>query len=82
MHRTGAFRRHHRDRVKNNYLDKLRSSYSYSGNETTEEWIFLRSQMFNTRTSCSCYMCGNPRKHFNEKTYPELERSWLHDYES
>ncbi len=23
------------------------------------------------RTPCSCYMCGNPRKHFKEKTIQE-----------
>lgn len=25
----------------------------------------------NTPTPCSCYMCGNPRKYFNEKTVQE-----------
>lgn len=24
-----------------------------------------------TFTRCSCYMCGNPRRHFNEKTWQE-----------
>ena len=24
-----------------------------------------------TTTQCSCYMCGNPRKHFGEKTIQE-----------
>lgn len=27
----------------------------------------------NTRTLCSCYMCGNPRKHWKEKTLQELK---------
>lgn len=29
-------------------------------------------RMASTRTCCSCYMCGNPRRHFGEKTIQEL----------
>jgi hypothetical protein len=27
--------------------------------------------MTETRKPCSCHMCGNPRKHFKEKTMQE-----------
>jgi len=26
---------------------------------------------YNNRKACSCFMCGNPRKHFNEPTIQE-----------
>lgn len=31
---------------------------------------------------CSCYLCGNPRKHFNEKTLKEKseDKSWDNDF--
>ena len=33
--------------------------------------------------SCSCMMCGNPRKHFNEKTLSEKseDETWNNDFE-
>jgi len=27
-----------------------------------------------TRTLCSCYMCGNPRKYYKEKSYQEKKQ--------
>lgn len=28
----------------------------------------------NTPTPCSCWMCGNPRKYFKQKTYQEQKQ--------
>jgi hypothetical protein len=36
------------------------------------EWLKrMRYQMKSTGTLCSCYMCGNPRKWFGQKTFQE-----------
>lgn len=37
-------------------------------------------QLAHTPQNCSCYMCGNPRKYFNEKTMQE-KRADLYEYE-
>lgn len=31
----------------------------------------LPTRLANHLASCSCFMCGNPRKHFKEKTLQE-----------
>lgn len=62
-----ALRRHHTTRLKNsrrNYwsvvLDLL--------NPKSEKYI---AQVISTPKPCSCYMCGNARKFFNERTLQE-----------
>jgi len=75
MKRTSAYRRSQSARVRNNFRKSLLNKFYWFNNREKElEWIELRTQSFNTRKPCSCYMCGNPRKHFNEKTWPELEK--------
>jgi len=69
-----GIRRHHRER-----LAKKRSKYwVYPAND--EAWMFQRGvyglkqkqgSLIDTPTPCSCYMCGNPRKHHNEVTLQE-----------
>ena len=55
MMRSRSNRRHETERVKAN-----RAGYRCFGVSVSE-----------TPKLCSCYMCGNPRKWFNEKTIQE-----------
>lgn len=54
-------RRHHRERLK-----KARSGHwgGIAGNGKAD-------QVVDTPTPCSCWMCGNPRRYFGEKTIQE-----------
>lgn len=61
-----AIRRHHRERL------KRRVSDYYSGVHKYDERRI--GQMSRARTPCSCWMCGNPRKYFGERTW--RERKW------
>ncbi len=63
-----ALRRHHRARLKN----KRRN---YNSNLTCEGLNLGRAiRLVNTATPCSCWMCGNPRKHLgNRKSAKTLQ---------
>lgn len=54
-------RRHHRERLK-----KARASH-WGGIANTATPLLV----IDTPTPCSCWMCGNPRRHFGEKTIQE-----------
>lgn len=56
-------RRHHTTRLK-----KKRRKYWRRDMLNDKE---LLSKVVKTPCTCSCPMCGNPRKHFNEKTIQE-----------
>ena len=66
-----AIRRAHRER-----LLKKRLKYWGSMHKTPTQLGIL----VNTPTPCSCRICGNPRKFFNEKTMQE-RRAEQSDYE-
>jgi hypothetical protein len=58
-----ALRRHHFNRMKRKYLKQ-------------KFWFFSPDDRIigitaRTPAQCSCYMCGNPRKHYKEKTIQE-----------
>ena len=62
-----AIRRHHRYRLQWNrrrYWDK-------DGLDGNPRWLGM---VVDTPTPCSCWMCGNPRKYFTEKTMQELRQ--------
>ncbi len=61
MHR--ALRRHHYRRLKR----KRRDYYDSYGRHRDD----IQGMLANTASLCSCWMCGNPRKHFGEKTRQE-----------
>jgi len=79
-----AIRRHHATRLK-----RKRSTYStvkdfYTCLETDkEDYEKRRAKAVDTPTPCSCFMCGNPRRHFEEKTIQEkkFDLENLIDYE-
>ncbi len=56
-----AERRHHVDRLK-------RKRKYHFGRELSGKEL---SQVVDTPKPCSCYLCGNPRKYFEEKTVQE-----------
>ncbi len=56
-------RRHHIERLK-----KKREKYLCIGGKTDKRKIGM---IVDTPCICSCTMCGNPRKHFGEKTIQE-----------
>ena len=64
--RTRAFRRHHLQRVKHR-VASLPQVVCY-GEHLTPTVI---GKYARTRVPCSCWMCGNPRRHFDEITMQE-----------
>ena len=58
-----AIRRHHYQRLKKKRINNICWLHNLSYREVG---IYI-----NTPKVCSCWMCGNPRKHFNEKTFQE-----------
>lgn len=63
-------RRHHHERM----LDRVRGFHwlkqeFWHGTESERD-LHLR-KMAETRHPCSCYACGNPRKHWKDKTMQE-----------
>jgi len=61
-----AIRRHHYERLKRK---RIRDNYWYHGT-LSERWLGIA---INTPTPCSCWMCGNPRKYFKQKTRQEIK---------
>ena len=61
---TRSQNRHHAERVKNK-----RSRYQNA--HTTGKQDVAIGKVACTPAMCSCYMCGNPRKHFSELTHQE-----------
>jgi len=67
-------RRHHRERLmknRKNYYGGV--SNCFFGKRTKEEEIRLLNIWARTAQVCSCYMCGNPRKHWNQVTIQEIK---------
>jgi hypothetical protein len=58
-----AERRHHSKRMK----EKARRFARQDGYRDPENMARLHNHL----ASCSCYACGNPRKHWNEPTIQE-----------
>lgn len=70
--RTQKIRSRWRETLKQEMGYNERSwDYQFFGNKISE-WFIDNAQRFNTRTSCSCSMCGNPRRHFGHLTSQEL----------
>lgn len=64
-----AQRRHHYNRLK-----KRRQKLHY-WSRYDDNWAKRQLGMaVNTPCNCSCPMCGNPRRHFGDKTMAELRR--------
>jgi hypothetical protein len=77
--KSRADRRHHHDRMKQKVSKFYWIKKWFGTEESREEHI---RQMAETRKPCSCYMCGNPRKHWKDKTMQEKrfeEKIWSDD---
>jgi len=59
-----AVRRHHYKRLK-------KKRQNYWGKSLSAERIGF---VVNTPHPCSCYLCGNPRKHFGQLTIQEIKQ--------
>lgn len=64
-----AERRHHYERRKRAVSRMFRHVWSDSKDMDRPEVL---GRWADTRKPCSCYACGNPRRHFNEPTVQEL----------
>ena len=49
---------------------------------TEDELDIAASALADNIKNCSCYMCGNPRKHFNEETLQEKRANLEEEYPS
>jgi len=58
-----AVRRHHNERLR-----AKRSKYNTVALDATEKRV---GKALHTACACSCWMCGNPRRHFGERTVQE-----------
>lgn len=80
--KSRAERRHHHNRM----IDKVKSFHWFKSWGLTEEDVDYKcKRMAETRKPCSCYMCGNPRKHWKDKTIQEhrfdekMKTDWIDD---
>jgi len=64
--RQRALRRHHLRRLKRNVR-----AYYCGWAERSLNAAQIVGLLANTRTVCSCWMCGNPRRYFGEHTLAE-----------
>lgn len=70
-----AVRRHHRERQKSK---RLKHFTFLNFNLSESEIMAMLPILIDTPKTCSCFMCGNPRKYFNEKTYQERKLNWTY----
>lgn len=61
-----AIRRHHRNRLYHHRRFYWRRDLAASDKDKK-----YRGMVVDTPTRCSCWMCGNPRRYFLEKTMQE-----------
>lgn len=77
MKRTRAERRHYAQKAKDK-TRRILKGWSWSGEgEPTELRVAKMSQTH--CVNCSCYMCGNPRKYYDDITIQEKKAK--EDYE-
>tara|TARA_B110000037_G_scaffold221999_1_gene295022 strand:- start:1693 stop:1923 length:231 start_codon:yes stop_codon:yes gene_type:complete len=74
MTRSLAFRRH-QSQTKKVKVSRYQSASWFCGDYHT----FI-GQLATTPKRCSCHMCGNPRKHWKQKSMQELRADAMLDY--
>ena len=62
-----TMRRHHTQRVKAKAKRIIKEAWR-TKDGSLDEWVNKNADHLK---SCSCYMCGNPRRHFNLETIQE-----------
>ncbi len=68
--RTRDFRRHNSEKFRRHCRKLIKKTLSVSSENLANNKKFV-GKLFRNRKICSCFMCGNPRKYFNEKTVKE-----------
>lgn len=71
-----AIRRHHQARLK-----KARAVHDRMDHIGSEHYPRALGKYVQTPARCSCWMCGNPRKYFHERTkaeqcFDDIEKSF------
>ena len=66
-----ALRRHHRERMIQRALRCCALSYVISEEENPQLRRKLVLGWYDNLAKCSCWMCGNPRKHWRQITVQE-----------
>jgi hypothetical protein len=74
--RGRAARRHHRDRM----IERAKRSLMYRDMPTPDRDTFALKN-HDHLASCSCWMCGNPRRHLGEMTIQEQRDDEAHSFE-
>jgi len=64
-----SVRRHHRSRREKSVRKFIRNVWGW--NESDPSFEHHVKRMRDVRTVCSCWRCGNPRKHFDLRTRQE-----------
>ena len=72
MFRTRAYRLHQRERIR---AKRMREIFSQWDRIVPDERII--GKYLNTPKPCSCPMCGNPRRHFGQRTVQERRAEGL-----
>lgn len=67
-----ALRRHHDQRMKARYRRKERLHPYWRNDDAKAAGLYA-----NHGCNCSCWMCGNPRRHLNELTMQERKANEL-----
>ena len=68
--RTRDVRRHNTKSFKRRCQTYIRNRFAIDSEDLANDLKFV-GRLTRTRKPCSCFMCGNPRKYFNEKTVRE-----------
>jgi hypothetical protein len=68
--RTRAERRHNTEKFKRRCQAYIRNHFTFGSEGLTNDTKFV-GKLTRSRKPCSCFMCGNPRKYFNEKMVGE-----------
>lgn len=72
-HRSGKAWRHHDSKRIKNKVSKYLTVKWQVGSLDKENLIKVIGKRSSCLKKCSCYMCGNPRKHFGQKTIKEKQ---------
>jgi hypothetical protein len=67
-----SIRRFNAQKYKKRCKRTFLSRYTNLGNPVDE--LKIIGKIYKTRKPCSCFMCGNPRKYFNQKTIQEIRQ--------
>lgn len=65
-----AERRSQQERIRAK-MRRYIASWNHHGKDSPEWVARTAAKMANHGKLCSCYMCGNPRRHFDEPTIQE-----------